>query len=199
MAAGRKTVITFPDTLACKPASITTVPKDNERPLEREFEAVYGELRRIAARQLRGERRDHTLSATALVHEAFLKLSESGLQWNDRHHFCGVAARAMRQVLVNHALARRADKRGGDWVRLTLTGAVGKIERGRDEAIDVIGLDDALKSLEALDPRQAQIVELRYFGGLSIEDTARAVDLSPATVKREWAVARLYLKRALTT
>lgn len=167
-------------------------------PLDAQAETVYAELRRLASAKLRRERADHTLSATGLVHEAYLKLASSSAAWQDKAHFLGIAGRAMRQILVNHALAHRAEKRGGDWIKLTLTGALPEIESEGDDAVDMLGLDEALKALEAIDPRQAQVVELRYFAGLSIEETAEAMALSPATVKREWAVARLFLKRAMT-
>lgn len=172
-----------------------------EQKLEQEIEAMYGELRRIAAAQLRRERSDHTLSATALVNEAYLKLSASHLEWSDKNHFLGIAARAMRQILVNHALTYRAEKRGGDWIKLTLTSAAPEIEQKsliEEEALDVVMLNDALKELEEVDPRQGQIVELRYFAGLSIEETAEVMSLSTATIKREWTLARIYLKRALS-
>lgn len=159
---------------------------------------VYDELRRLANAQLRRERPDHTLSATGLVHEAYLKLAASSTAWEDKAHFLGIAARSMRQILVNHALAHRTEKRGGEWLKLTLTSSLGEIEQS-DAALDMLDLDGALKELALLDPRQAKIVELRYFAGLSIEATAEAINLSPATVKREWAVARLFLKRAISS
>lgn len=163
-----------------------------------EVEAVYSELKRLAASRLRLERPDHTLSATGLVHEAYLKLAQSDLQWENAGHFRAIAARAMRQILVNHALAHRTEKRGGDWVKLTLTGVEPEIEAQVVGAVDILSLDEALKALAELDPRQAEIVELRYFAGLTIEETADAIKLSVATVKREWAVARLFLKRAMS-
>lgn len=162
-----------------------------------QIDAVYLELRRLAASQMRKERTDHTLSATALVHEAYLRLAKSNPQWENRAHFFGIAANAMRQILIDHALAHRTQKRGGDWVRLTLTSATPEIDSQAQNAIDILGLDAALKQLEALDERQARIVELRYFGGLTVEETADAMQLSSATIKREWSTARLFLKRAL--
>ena len=173
---------------------------DNEQKLGREIKALYDELRRLAASQLRRERGDHTLSATALINETYLKLSSAHLQWQDKKHFLGIAARAMRQILVNYRLAHNANKRSGEWLKLTLTSSVAEIDAQRlkdDDALDVVKLNDALNELELIDPRQGRIVELRYFAGLSIEETADALSLSPATVKREWALARLYLKRAL--
>ncbi|MFZ6819086.1 ECF-type sigma factor [Undibacterium sp. Ji22W] len=163
-----------------------------------EVEVVYSELKRIAASRLRLERADHTLSATGLVHEAYLKLVQTDLKWENAPHFRAIAARAMRQILVNYALAHRSEKRGGDWIKLTLTGAEPEIEAQVDGAVDILTLDEALKALGELDPRQAEIVELRYFAGLTIEETADAIKLSVATVKREWAVARLFLKRAMS-
>jgi RNA polymerase sigma-70 factor, ECF subfamily len=168
--------------------------------------AMYTELKRLARAQLQRERSDHTLSATALVHEAYIKLAAHHPEWNDKHHFMALASRAMRQTLVTYALAHRAEKRGGDWLKLTLTSSLPEIEQhssieaaqNKEDAEDVVSLDHALKSLEAVDPRQGKIVELRYFAGLSIEETAATLSLSPATIKREWSLARLYLKRAMT-
>ena len=171
--------------------------KTDSSALNAKFEDVYAELKRLAAAQLRHERTDHTLSATGLVHEAYLKLARSHVSWQDRAHFLGLAARAMRQILVDHARIRNAEKRGGSWIKLTLTGVMPSIEQADDDGIDVIKLNDALIELEALDARQARVVELRYFAGLSIEDTADAMNLSAATVKREWSVAMLYLKTAV--
>lgn len=188
------------------PAPTPPSPPASPQPFSQEVEKVYSELKRLAGSHIRRERVDHTLSATGLVHEAYLRLAESSPQWESRGHFFGIAAKAMRQVLVDHARAHRAEKRGGDWLKLTLTSAMPEIEGKSGEshdgvnavnAVDVISLNDALIELEQRDPRQAKIVELRYFGGLSIEDTAAALNLSPATIKREWLVAKLYLKRKL--
>ena len=167
--------------------------------LQNALDDMYGEMKRLAHGQLSRERADHTLSATALVHEAYLKLAANHPVWQDRNHFLALAARAMRQTLITYALAHRTEKRGGDMLKLTLTYAEPEIDAKQQtqEAEDVLNLDEALKSLETVDPRQGKIVELRYFAGLSIEDTAEAMSLSPATVKREWALARLYLKRAM--
>jgi RNA polymerase sigma factor (TIGR02999 family) len=161
---------------------------------------VYRELHRLAASQLRRERPDHTLSATGLINEAWIKLSQSSLEWESQPHFFGIAARAMRQILVDHALAHRADKRGGDWQKLTLTTHHSELESSpsAEDAVDIVALHESLLALEALDPRQAEIVQLRYFAGLSIDETAEAMSLSPATVKREWTVAKLFLKRDLS-
>ena len=156
---------------------------------------VYDELRRLAKRHLAGQRGSHTLQATALVHEAYLRLvSRKRGQWQDRAHFFALAAQMMRQILVDHARARNAAKRGGGAVTVVLDQ-----EPGMQPAmnLDIIALDSAMKRLAELDPRQSQIVELRFFGGLSIEETARVVDISPATAKREWATARVWLHHAL--
>ncbi|MEO8384452.1 MAG: ECF-type sigma factor [Betaproteobacteria bacterium] len=165
--------------------------------LDSQVNAVYEELKRLAASHIRRERVDHTLSATALLHEAYMKLAKSNPQWETRSHFFGIAANAMRQILIDHANARRAEKRGGEWIKLTLTSAIAEIGGGEEEGIDVLSLNAALKDLESIDARQARVVELRYFGGLSIEETADAMNLSIATIKREWQTAKLFLKRAL--
>ena len=156
---------------------------------------VYDELRRIAAHYLRGERPGQTLQATALVHEAYLKLAHAGTPWHDKRHFVGIAARAMRQILVERARARGAQKRWAALDRVTLTDALALA--AADEAL-LPPLDEALTRLEAIDPEQARLVELRYFAGLSIEDTADALGISPATVKRRWALARAWLFRELS-
>jgi RNA polymerase sigma factor (TIGR02999 family) len=156
---------------------------------------VYDELRRIAARYVSRERPGQTLQATALVNEAFVRLAaERARQFQNRTHFLAIAALSMRQILVQRARARRAAKRGGAPQRVTLGEAHGG---SAEPEIDVLALDEALSRLEALDPEQARIVELRYFGGLTVEETAEAVGVSPATVKRQWAMARAWLKRAL--
>ncbi len=158
---------------------------------------VYDELRRLAAGYLRRERKGQTLQPTALVHEAYLRLIGPGDHpWAGRTHFLAIAALSMRQVLVDRARRRAAAKRGGDARRLTLDDTILAAAPAGD-AIDLVALDDALTRLEALDPLQARIVELRYFGGLTVEETAAAVELSPATVKRHWTLARAFLKKAL--
>jgi RNA polymerase sigma factor (TIGR02999 family) len=165
---------------------------------ERLLPAIYDELHRQAARAMRREGDAHTLQPTAVVHEAYLRLvDQQRVQWRNRAHFFGVAAQMMRRVLVDHARARLADKRGGALQRVTL-GHVGASAGPSDGAeLDVLALHDALERLAALDPDQARLVEMRYFGGLGIEDTAEAMGVSPATVKREWAVARAWLRREL--
>lgn len=159
------------------------------------MQAVYNELRRIAAAYLRGERPGRTLQATALVHEAYLRLANAGQPWVDRNHFLGIAARVMRQILVDGARARGARKRwaGMDRVSLTETLIAAKHE---DDML--CALDDALVRLGEVDQELARIVEMRYFAGLSIEDAATALEMSPATLKRRWALARGWLFRELS-
>jgi len=163
---------------------------------ERLLAAVYDELHRQAGRAMRREGDDHTLQATALVHEAYLRLvDQRHVDWRNRAHFFAIAAQAMRRVLVDHARGRLAAKRGGAVQHVTLSDvAAGSTD---DDALDVLALHDALERLAALDADQARIVELRYFGGMSIEETADALDVSTATVKRDWAVARAWLRREL--
>jgi RNA polymerase sigma factor (TIGR02999 family) len=152
---------------------------------------VYQDLRRVARRCLAGQRIDHTLQSTALVHEAYLRLAgHDRAHWQNRHHFFAVAAQAMRRILVDHARKHRAAKRGGGSVKLALDDAMA-LPQPRE--LDLVALDAALKALAILDPRQSHVVELRFFGGLSIEDVAKVLGISPATVKREWATARSWL------
>jgi RNA polymerase sigma factor (TIGR02999 family) len=163
---------------------------------ERFVAAIYEDLHRQAVRAMRREGDAHTLQATAIVNEAYLRLvDQRRVQWRNRAHFFGVAAQMMRRVLVDHARTRLAEKRGGGLQRVTLSG----VDAGAagDADLDVLALHDALERLAILDPDQARLVELRYFGGLGIEETAEALDVSPATVKREWAVARAWLRREL--
>jgi RNA polymerase sigma factor (TIGR02999 family) len=157
--------------------------------------AVYGELRRLAAGYLRRERPGQTLQATALVHEAYLRLAGAGRPWTDRAHFLGIAARAMRQILVERARARGAQKRWAGLNRISLTESLAA-SANTDAMLPA--LDEALARLEQLDPEQVKIIELRYFAGLGIEEAAEALGLSPATVKRRWALARAWLFRELT-
>lgn len=155
---------------------------------------VYEDLRRLAASYLRGERSEHTLQRTALVHEAYLRLAgqREEAAWQNRAHFLGIFARIMRQTLTNYAIARRRKKRGGtDPVERAL-------EFYDQRKIDVTVLDAALRDLERLDPRQGQIVELRFFGGLTVAEIGAAMGISPATVKREWATAKIWLRRELS-
>ncbi len=154
---------------------------------------VYEELRRVAQHHLRSERDGHTLQSTALVNEVYLRLMKQEPELENRAHFFAVASGLMRQILVEYARSRKAAKRDGGW-RITLEEAVALPDR-RD--LDLVSLDDALNELSRLDAKQARIVELRYFGGLTIEETAAALEISPATVKRDWATARIWLHREL--
>jgi RNA polymerase sigma factor (TIGR02999 family) len=166
----------------------------NQQALDRLTPLVYDELRRMARTYLRRERPDHTLQATALVHEAYLRLvDQHSVSWQNRAHFFGIASQMMRRILVNHALARATDKRDGGQ-KLSLNEV---IDFAPQDEVDLIALDEALHELERLDPQQTRIVELRFFGGLSIEETAEALGVSPATVKRDWSTARLWLRRKL--
>jgi RNA polymerase sigma factor (TIGR02999 family) len=160
---------------------------------------IYAELHRQAERAMRRERGEHTLQATALVHEAYLRLvDQSRVEWRNRSHFFGVAAQAMRRILVDHARGRQAAKRGGAIQhRLTLDAADALADAS--DSVDLLDLHEALEALAALDPLQARLVELRYFTGLNIEETGEALGISPATVKREWAVARAWLRRELVS
>lgn len=163
----------------------------NRAALEDLIPVVYPELRRIAGRYLRRERIGHTLQPTALVHEAYVKLvDQERAQWHNRAQFFGVAAQLMRRILVDHARERAAEKRGGGVRPVTLVDAMAA---SPDRGIDVLALDEALSRLTALYPEQGRLVELRYFGGLTIEETGEVLGLSPATVKRQWAVARAWL------
>jgi RNA polymerase sigma factor (TIGR02999 family) len=165
--------------------------------LDRLLPAVYEELHRQAERYMRSQPAGHTLQTTALVHEAYLRLvSRDGPEWNGRAHFFGVAAKAMRSILVDHARARRSAKRGGDARQVTLAGI--EDSAGRADDLDVLDLDEALARLTELDARKGSLVELRYFGGLSIEEAAAALGVSPATAKREWRLARAWLQRELS-
>src|SRR5215467_11961161 len=156
---------------------------------------VYDELRSIAQRYLRNERPGHTLQSTALVHEAYVRLINQELpEWQNRAHFFAVAAQLMRQILVDHARAFRAGKRGGGVCNLALDEAEQKAKR---VDIDILALDDALKALTAMDAQQGKVVELKFFGGLSIEDTAEVLGVSSSTVKRDWITARAWLHREL--
>ena len=176
---------------------------ERSRPESTLLPLVYDELRRIAARYVGRERRGQTLQATALVNEAFLQLSaERTRQFQNRAHFVAIAALSMRQILVQRARARNAAKRGGGGQRVTLdeqvlARAIGPGARATGSGVDLVVLDDALTRLARLDAEQARVVELRYFGGLTVEETAEAMGISPATVKRHWAMARAWLKLQL--
>jgi RNA polymerase sigma factor (TIGR02999 family) len=156
---------------------------------------VYDELRKLARTHLRRERPGHTLQSTALVHEAYLRMiDQQNVSWQNRSHFYGIAAQMIRRILVDYARAKNTKKRGEAAPKITFDEAVGA---HASEDLDLVALDDALKALAEIDPRQSRIVELRYFAGLSIEDTAEVLRISPATVKRDWTVARAWLKREL--
>jgi len=168
----------------------------DNRALEKLTPLVYQELKRLAARYLRRERSDHTLQSTALVHEAWLRLiDQRQVHWQNRAQFFGVAAEMIRRILIDHARGRQAAKRGDGAIKLTLDEALFTPDR-RD--LDLVALDDALKDLARLDPQQSRLVELRYFAGLSIEESAEVLGVSPATVKREWAAAKAWLYRELS-
>jgi RNA polymerase sigma factor (TIGR02999 family) len=157
---------------------------------------VYDELRQLARRHLRGERQGHTLQPTALVHEAYARLvDQERIPWQGRTHFFAMAAETMRRILVDHARKRHAAKRGGQGIQITLDESLAVADR-RD--VDVIALDDALNGLASLDAMQAKLVELRFFSGLGIEETAKVLGISPATVKREWSAAKAWLYREMT-
>lgn len=158
---------------------------------------VYSELRRLAAVYMRHERADHTLQATALVHEAYLKLIEQRqADWRSRSHFCAIAAQAMRRILLDHARGRLRLKRGGRQCKVSLS----EMPAGWEgESAEMLALDESLTELARLDPRQSRIVELRFFGGLSVEEAAEVLGISPKTVKRDWAVARAWLYGRLKT
>jgi RNA polymerase sigma factor (TIGR02999 family) len=184
-----------------RPAAVTEVlaqwSRGDKTALDRLVPLIYPELRRIAGRQLRRERREHTLQPTALVHEVFLQLVDQlRATWDSRAHFFAVAAQLMRRILVDHARSRQAAKRGGVITRVAL----------QDEAVDapadpiaaeVLAVDQALERLVARDPDQARIVELRFFGGLTVEETAHVMERSPRTIKREWRLAKAWLFREL--
>ena len=156
---------------------------------------VYDELHRLAERYLRRERPDHTLQATALVHEAYLRLvDQTQAHWQDRAHFIGIAACLMRQILVQHARAHQAAKRGHGGRKLSLDEAAGWSD---EHPLDLVALDDALRTLATLDPEKSRIVELRFFGGLTVEETAEVLGLSPRTVHRAWDLTKAWLRREL--
>lgn len=152
---------------------------------------VYQELRRLAHHQLQKERAYHSLQTTGLVHEAYLRLAgQQAVDWENRHHFFALAANMMRRVLVDYARARQSDKRGGGVVQLSLSQAE---EKATEQTAEIIALDEALTTLATLAPRQSQIVELRYFGGLSVEETAAVLQVSPSTIHSDWRQARAWL------
>jgi RNA polymerase sigma factor (TIGR02999 family) len=156
---------------------------------------VYGELRRMARRYMARQPPEHTLQTTALIHEAYMKLvGQEEKHWQNRAHFYGVAAQAMRHILVDYARARHAAKRGGDARAVTLEEAA---VAANERVADIVALDDALNRLEKLAPRQSRVVELRYFGGMSVEETSQVLNVSPETVTRDWRMAKAWLLREL--
>ncbi len=181
--------------------NITRMLKDwsgggNREALDQLLPFVYDELHRQASRYLRRERSDHTLQTTALIHEAYLKLiDQRDVQWQNRAHFFAVAAQAMRRILVDYARARKREKRGGDDVKLQLDEAINV--SGGEKSIDLVALDEALTRLAKFDERQARVVELRYFSGMTEEETAEVLDTSPATVRRDWNMAKAWLHSQL--
>ena len=170
--------------------------KGDRSALDKLLPLVHSELRRIAQRQMSQERPGHTLQATALVNEAYLKLAgQQGFDWQNRAHFFAVCAQVMRHILIDHARAHARDKRGGGAVKVSLNDALVVAD---DQASHFIALDEALRRLESLDPQKGKIVELRYFGGLSIEEAAEVLNISPRTVRREWQRAKAWLYRMMT-
>jgi RNA polymerase sigma factor (TIGR02999 family) len=167
----------------------------DEQAYDRLVPLVYGELRRLARAQLRREQAGHSLQPTALVHEAYLRLVDADVDWQNRTHFLSVAARVMRRILVEHARARRADKRGGDALHVTLTGPIPAPD---PRPVDVLALHEAMERLRGFDARQAEIVELSYFGGLTYPEIGELVGISEASVDRDLRHARAWLRRELT-
>ena len=155
---------------------------------------VYDELRRLAANYLRHERPGQTLQATALVHEAYIRLIDQKVSWQNRAHFFGVAAEMMRRILIDHARGHQAAKRGSGGIKLSLEDVLNLTD---EKAADLLALDDALKALAEMDPQKAKLVELRFFGGLSIEETAEVLDVGTATVTRQWRMAKAWLYQEL--
>jgi RNA polymerase sigma-70 factor (ECF subfamily) len=169
--------------------------KGEDSALEKLAPLVHAELHRLAKHYMAGERSGHLLQTTALVNEAYLRLIDwKNVEWQNRAHFFGLAAQIMRRILVDFARARQREKRGGEAFCVSLSEAA---ERPQHHRADLVALDDALQTLERLDPRQARVVELRYFAGLSLEETAEALDISVMTVRRDWSMARAWLFREL--
>jgi RNA polymerase sigma factor (TIGR02999 family) len=170
--------------------------KGDKEALDRLLPIVYDELRRQAARYLRKERVGHTLQTTALIHEAYIRLiDQRDVHWQNRAHFFGIAGQLMRRILVDHARTKKRLKRGGSDVRVSLTEATATL-KGQD--LDVVALDEALTRLEQIDTQQGKIVELRFFSGLTVEETAEALGISTGTVKRDWSMAKAWLHREIS-
>lgn len=170
--------------------------KGNKEALDQLLPIVYDELRRQAARYLRQELPGHTLQTTALIHEAYIRLiDQRNVQWQNRAQFFGIAAQLMRRILVDHARTKKRVKRGGSNLRVSLNEALA-VTKGSE--VDLIALDEALDKLAEIDPQQSRVVELRFFSGLSVAETAEVLDISPATVKRDWSVAKAWLYREIS-
>ena len=169
---------------------------NDKEALDKLMPVVYDELRRQAARYLRREKAGHTLQTTALIHEAYVRLvDQHNVQWQNRAHFFGIAAQMMRRILVDHARGKRRAKRGGSDVKVSLADATMPVEE-RD--LDVVALDEALTRLAEIDEQQSRVVELRFFSGLTVEETAEVMGISPATVKRDWSMAKAWLHREIS-
>jgi RNA polymerase sigma factor (TIGR02999 family) len=176
--------------------ALEQLSRGDRQAIDRLLPMVYDHLRAMAGRELRRERPDHTLTPTALVHEAYLKLVQlDRIDWQGRAHFFGACAQVMRRVLISYARMKKAEKRGGGVRPVTLENLVAAAE---SRPAELLALDEALVRLEALSARQARIVECRFFAGMGVEETAAALGVSPATVKREWTAARAWLNRELT-
>jgi RNA polymerase sigma factor (TIGR02999 family) len=168
----------------------------NKEALDSLLPIVYDELRRQASRYLRRERAGHTLQTTALINEAYLRLvNQKNVHWQNRAHFFGIAAQLMRRILVDHARTRKRSKRGGSDIRVSLNEAT---VTSQAQDLDLVALDEALERLVEIDPQQSRIVELRFFSGLNVEETAEVLRISPATVKREWRIAKAWLHREIS-
>ncbi len=169
--------------------------KGNRAALDKLIPLVHTELRRLASRYMAKERKDHTLQTSALVNEAYLRLvDQKHVQWQNRAHFFAIASQLMRRIVVDYARAHGQEKRGGNARRVSLEQAA---QLSREPAADIVALDNALQRLTAVDPRRSQVVELRFFGGLSVEETAEVLKVSPITVMRDWKLAKAYLYRAV--
>ncbi|MBL8172222.1 MAG: sigma-70 family RNA polymerase sigma factor [Acidobacteria bacterium] len=186
--------------MSSTPKEVTQLLRDwrngNQAAMDQLMPLVYDELRRMADYYLRGERRNHTLQTSALVHEAYLKLVDyDAVDWQNRAHFFGAAAQAMRRILVDHARTRNYAKRGGGALKVSLEEAAEVVE---ERAYELVALDDALNDLARIDLRKSRVVELRYFGGLSVEETAEVLGISTVTVVRDWNMAKMWLLRAMS-
>ena len=187
--------------MAAPPEGITQLLRawgdGDQQALEKLTPLVYNELHRVAHRYMADERAGHTLQTTALVNEVYLRLVDvRGVSWQNRAHFFAICARTMRRILIDFARSRQYQKRGGEAISVTLDNA---LDVSTQPAVDFVVLDDALKGLAELDPRKTQVVELRFFGGLSVEDTAEVLKISPETVMRDWKFARAWLARELAS